>query len=135
MKRYLDAAVSTLKALPLYRKRLKILRKDCAGYELYNFPLYQTGAHPSDYQYIECTFAANNLLDVNGGDILDVGSYRRFVIGLAASYKLTTVDIRPRAFGKQYITHPVQQRHGLLVQGVDKPRAFPQTAPSPSTWR
>ena len=96
MKRYLDAAVSTLKALPLHRKRLKILRKDCAGYELYNFPLYQTGAHPSDYQDIECTFAANNLLGVNGSDILDVGSYRRFVIGLAASYKLTTVDIRPR---------------------------------------
>jgi len=46
------------------------------------------------YGKCECTWAANILAKHRPVSVLDVGSYRIFVIGLAAYYKITALDVR-----------------------------------------
>ena len=48
------------------------------------------------YVDYECMFAAQHLAKRNPTSVLDIGSYRHFIIGLLASYKVTTIDIRKR---------------------------------------
>jgi SAM-dependent methyltransferase len=45
----------------------------------------------------ECTFAAEHIFRIKPTKILDIGSYRYFIIGLLAHYDVTTVDVRSRA--------------------------------------
>lgn len=54
------------------------------------------GSHPEDYTHYECQFAARHIQRLKPERILDIGSYRHFVIGLLARQPVTTVDVRPR---------------------------------------
>lgn len=54
------------------------------------------GHHPQSYIDYECEFAAKHISRIKPASILDVGSYRRFVIGLLAGYSVTTIDVRER---------------------------------------
>jgi SAM-dependent methyltransferase len=62
-------------------------------YKQYHF---DRGIHPANYVDFECAFAAKHLMRLNPEKLLDVGSYRHFVIGLLAGRAVTTVDVRPR---------------------------------------
>lgn len=53
-------------------------------------------AESMTYGKCECTWAANMLAKYRPVSVLDIGSYRTFVIGLAAHYKLTALDVRLR---------------------------------------
>jgi SAM-dependent methyltransferase len=57
-------------------------------------PKYETGGHPYSYKHFECEFAARHV--PADGHILDVGSYRLFILGLLARGPVTTLDVRPR---------------------------------------
>jgi len=57
---------------------------------------YEVGHHAENYVDFECSFAADNIASLNPKNILDIGSYRHFIIGLLAYYKVTTVDVRKR---------------------------------------
>lgn len=86
----------TLKTLPTHFKRYFFLKRNPSTYKIYNFPIYQSGPHPYSYDNFECCFVANNLGNIEGKNILNIGSYRNFIIGLssASTFKLTTIDVR-----------------------------------------
>jgi len=57
---------------------------------------YQVGEHPRAQKEFEFEFVASHLYKEKPLKILDIGSYRDFIIGLLAYYDVTTVDIRKR---------------------------------------
>lgn len=44
----------------------------------------------------QCIFAASHLSRINPSNILDIGSYRVFILGMLAYSKVVTVDVRDR---------------------------------------
>lgn len=79
-----------------YRKTLAKLRKDRNGFEVFTEMQYDVGAHPMSYVDYECTFAAQQMGELNPQSVLDIGSYRHFVLGLLAHFDVTTIDVRDR---------------------------------------
>jgi len=79
-----------------YNHQLDELKKNSRGFKVVQQFRYDVGGHPRSYIDNECEFAAQNLAKRNPTTILDIGSYRHFVIGLLASYEVTTLDIRKR---------------------------------------
>lgn len=81
-----------------YRTMLKELRRKPPG----RFPTvvgyfeHDVGTHPASYADWECSFCASHIRRVRPEQILDVGSYRAFILGLLAHYTVTTVDVRDR---------------------------------------
>jgi len=78
---------------------------------------HETGPHPMPFQDFECSFAAKHIVSLdNGTSILDVGSYRNFVLGIQTGRKITTLDIRERK--------PVTENEIVYtgdVRGIDFP--------------
>jgi len=65
------------------------------------YPLLATmrmdiGSHPENYINFEQLFAAEMLKEQGPESVLDIGSNRYFVLGLLASYDVTSVDVRVR---------------------------------------
>lgn len=58
--------------------------------------IYEAGDHPSGYIQHECEFAAKHVQRIRPQNILDIGSYRTFVLGMLSGYPVTTVDVRAR---------------------------------------
>ncbi len=54
------------------------------------------GGHPEDYMDYECLFASLSIAQHHPSRILDIGSYRYFVLGLLAAYDVLSVDIRTK---------------------------------------
>lgn len=51
--------------------------------------------HPTSFENYECIFAAKMIQRVKPESILDIGSYRQFIIGLlAGNYKVSVLDVR-----------------------------------------
>lgn len=97
----------TAEAPEAFRKKydyfLEQCRNDSRGFDIIEAFRYDDGSHPDTYVDFECTFAAHFLAAMmqrnnNGGTpkILDIGSYRHFILGLLAHYYVTTVDVRER---------------------------------------
>jgi SAM-dependent methyltransferase len=57
---------------------------------------YNADDHPVSWVDFECAFAASNIAKNNTVSILDIGSYRHFILGLQATHKVTTLDVRNR---------------------------------------
>lgn len=55
-----------------------------------------SGDHPESFVDYECAFAAQALKSTKSRMVLDVGSYRHFVLGLTSCYDVTSVDVRLR---------------------------------------
>ena len=79
-----------------YNRQLSEVMKNNRGFKVFKELNYDVGSHPQTYVDFECEFAARNLAKRNPKMVLDIGSYRHFIIGLMASYKVTTIDIRER---------------------------------------
>jgi len=81
-----------------YNHNLKKLKKSPpTGFRvLPSFVVYKDdGVFEMDFTDYECVFASTMLAQNDITKILDVGSYRQFVFGLAAHYEVTALDIRP----------------------------------------
>ena len=52
--------------------------------------------HPVRYLDFECVFASEQILQRQPDSILDIGSYRLWLVGLMSRWKVTTVDVRAR---------------------------------------
>jgi SAM-dependent methyltransferase len=66
------------------------------GMAFISYPVFDSGAHPQGYVDFECRFAAWHLARERPATLLDIGSYRGFVIGLSAAYAVTSLDVRER---------------------------------------
>ncbi len=79
-----------------YDHQLRTLTQDPRGFEVFREPIYEHGAHPENFIDHECAFAARHIHRARPERILDIGSYRHFILGLSAHYPVTTLDVRPR---------------------------------------
>jgi SAM-dependent methyltransferase len=66
------------------------------GIDVLRYPLFEAGDHPEGYVDFECRFAAWHLRREPVRTLLDVGSYRPFVLGLSSAFEVTALDVRPR---------------------------------------
>jgi len=72
------------------------VRKHNSGTPLFQEFRYDAGDHPQSYVDFECEFAARHIGTFAPKAILDIGSYRHFILGLLAHFPVTTLDVRPR---------------------------------------
>lgn len=79
-----------------YNRCLNALKENCRGFKIFRGYRYDAGAHPANYIDHECAFAVAHLKRLKPKKILDIGSYRHFIIGLLAYYEVTTLDVRER---------------------------------------
>ncbi len=79
-----------------YQKQFTELKKNSNGFKLFDTVKWEGGHHPESYVDVECNFASSQICRIAPESILDIGSYRRFLIGLMAHFKVTTIDIRER---------------------------------------
>ena len=84
-----------------YNRRLQSLVKESGDFKVFRDFYYDAGDHPQSYMNFECEFAARHLTKSNPATVLDIGSYRLFVLGMLAGYRVTTIDVRPRASSLQ----------------------------------
>jgi len=80
-----------------YQNGLAELRRSSHGFQVFENPKWEVGAHPEGYADFEMAFAARQLQRCHPAAILDIGSYRWFVLGLLAQYRVTSLDVRSRA--------------------------------------
>ncbi len=79
-----------------YERNMAELRCDTRWRHVFRDLHYDIGDHPDGYIDAECAFAARHISARKPQTILDVGSYRHFILGLLAHYQVTTVDVRKR---------------------------------------
>jgi SAM-dependent methyltransferase len=79
-----------------YYRRLRELRQTPQRFRVFPMPLDDTGDHPQSYIDVECTFATKQLNRLEPQSVLDIGSYRHYVLGLLSHYRVTTIDVRAR---------------------------------------
>lgn len=92
---------------PRYEEHLAALRRAPMGFRILREPMDDSGAHPHSYIDFECEFAAAQVKALLPREILDIGSYRQFVAGLAAGHTITSLDVRdrpPRVPGETVLT-------------------------------
>jgi SAM-dependent methyltransferase len=79
-----------------YQRGLAKFKKNPGGFVIFREPVWERGVHPENFLDYECSFAALHIGRANPGKILDVGSYRHFILGLLAHFSITTIDVRQR---------------------------------------
>ncbi len=82
----------------VYRANLATVRARAGGrgFQVHTEERYEAGSHPDSFIDHECAFASSQIARLAPARILDIGSYRHFILGLLAHYEVTTIDIRPR---------------------------------------
>jgi SAM-dependent methyltransferase len=85
-----------LKQRPEYRRLFQKARTTAGAFSMIREPRYEAGAHPANEIDFQCAFAARSLAGHVASDILDVASYRLFLLGLLAHSRVTSIDVRPR---------------------------------------
>jgi SAM-dependent methyltransferase len=73
---------------------LKVIESTKTPFKLIKDLICDTGEHPAAYKEYECGFAASCLAAHPPALLLDIGSYRDFVLGLSAAYKVVSLDVR-----------------------------------------
>jgi len=79
-----------------FSQQLHALKSGGGRFRVFKEFRYDAGTHPASYMDYECEFAARHLAACSPAAVLDIGSYRLFVIGMLSGYKVTTLDVRPR---------------------------------------
>lgn len=80
-----------------YEKQLLIAQEKCSDFDVVSAYRNNTGRHPENYIDVECAFAANNVKQAKLLKILDIGSYRQFILGMLSAYEVATLDVRARS--------------------------------------
>ena len=79
-----------------YERSLEALKRNPGPFQVFPEPVFEPGSHPENFVDYECAFAARNIRRLAPRSILDVGSYRHFLLGLQAHFPVTTMDVRNR---------------------------------------
>ncbi len=79
-----------------FQKNLELISKEAPGFYIFAEPIFEEGDHPQNFIDYECAFAAHHIKRTQPQSILDIGSYRHFIMGLLAHFSVTTLDIRKR---------------------------------------
>jgi len=79
-----------------YNNRLQQLQGTREGFLVLKDFYYEAGDHPHNDETVQCMFAASMLYKYQPKTILDIGSYRNFVIGLLAHSHVISLDVRVR---------------------------------------
>ncbi len=79
-----------------YEDGYKSMQHNRRGFGVFRQMMYDAGEHPSSYIDFECAFAASTIAARHPASILDIGSYRHFVLGLLGHSRVTTLDVRSR---------------------------------------
>jgi len=79
-----------------YENLLKELRANPRRFKVFKALYFEVGDHPSGMIDFECSFAAHHISRLHPETILDIGSYRHFILGLLAHYSVTSIDVRSR---------------------------------------
>ncbi len=79
-----------------YDLEWEALVREPGSFNVFREPVSEPFDHPENFIDFECAFAARQIRRAAPEKILEVGSYRHFVLGLQANYAVTTVDVRPR---------------------------------------
>jgi SAM-dependent methyltransferase len=79
-----------------YGRKLVELEKNPGGFDIFRELRYESRAHPFNYMDYECSFAASHIKRLNPENILDIGSYRHFILGILSHFQVTTIDVRDR---------------------------------------
>jgi SAM-dependent methyltransferase len=80
----------------MYDRNLEVARHRPGAFTVIPKFSYDAGEHPVSYIDAECAFAATHIAAHAPESILDIGSYRHFLLGLQAHYPVTTLDVRKR---------------------------------------
>lgn len=88
--------------LTTYSRNLAEAKKNELGFRVFRAMVDETGSHPADYVDSQCAFASQHIAATRPEKILDIGSYRLWIIGLLAHHTVVTVDVRER---KTYLTN------------------------------
>jgi len=80
----------------IYNRNLARMKKGSGPFVIFREPLFERGVHPENFIDYECSFAAHRIRQAKPQKILDVGSYRHFILGLLANFPVTTIDLRRR---------------------------------------
>jgi SAM-dependent methyltransferase len=80
----------------LHSRCFKALQENPSGFRIFVQEEYDAMEHPENHTDFECTFAALQLKRINPSNVLDIGSYRLFILGMLAYYKVVTIDVRSR---------------------------------------
>ncbi len=95
-----------------YHGDLAKLKKNPGGFHIFKEPLCERGIHPQNFTDYECGFAAFHIRRAKPRKVLDVGSYRHFILGLLAHFQITTIDIRERK--------PISPGEGIITCDAKK---------------
>lgn len=79
-----------------YNRHIQELNEVSWEYNIYLRRTNESGDHPEGHQVSECAYAAKQIRRIRPKRILDIGSYRWFVIGLTSAFDVTTIDVRDR---------------------------------------
>jgi SAM-dependent methyltransferase len=79
-----------------YKRLFKKAKENNKGFKVFQEIYYEIGAHPIEHVDFELSFASSLISELKPDSILDIGSNRRWIIGLLANYHVTTVDVRDR---------------------------------------
>jgi SAM-dependent methyltransferase len=82
--------------LSKFKKELEVVQKNCRDFVVIEEFRDDSHGHPKHYIDFECEFASEQIAKYCPKTILDIGSYRRWLIGVMASCKVTTLDVRNR---------------------------------------
>jgi len=90
----------TTKIPSIFRHKYDYYLRECErnnrGFRVFKKVYYDVGIHPSSFIDFQCVFASSQLSKNRPKCLLDVGSYRGYILGLLAHYNVTTIDIRKR---------------------------------------
>jgi len=82
---------------PDYEENFVQLKNNPGGFEIVREPRFLDARHhPEGYVDHECAFASRHINRIQPKRLLDLGSYRHFIIGLLAHCQVTAVDVRSR---------------------------------------
>jgi len=95
-----------------YERNLALFRKNPGPFQIFPEPVFEPGGHPETFVDFECAFAAINIHRRAPRSILDIGSYRHFILGLLAHFPVTTVDVRNR--------RPLSPNETILTEDAKK---------------
>jgi len=73
-----------------------VKRNPPSGFNIIKDIMYDVGVHPLSYIDYECQFTAYHISSLKPQNIIDVGSYRQFILGLLSHFRVTTIDVRER---------------------------------------
>ena len=79
-----------------YEYYCKQVENNARGFRAFKDYRYEAGEHPYGQNERVSEFAAFHLYKEKPGKVLDIGSFRQFLLGLLAHYDVTTIDIRGR---------------------------------------